>query len=291
MRQAVIEQAAERVAGGGQPADVVGLPGRRREDRTVLLAFSLAYWSFICLTCPIFFVGALLVWAITAPFDRRGTALHLYSSFWAVFYLHANPLWRIKTNGRERLPRHGGAVFVANHTSLIDILVLFDLFRPFKWVSKVEIFKVPFVGWNMRLNGYVPIVRGDRASVRQLMKRCGDLLDAGVPVLFFPEGRRSDDGQLGTFKDGAFELAVTHKVRVFPIAVHGTGQALPKHGFVLRQRMNATTQVLEPLDPDDYDTVGQLRDAARERIAAALAAGGLPPYGCASAAVVTGKLK
>lgn len=236
----------------------------------MLLAFSLVYWTFICLTCPVFFVGALLVWAVTAPFDRRRTALHLYSSFWAVFYIHVNPLWRIRTSGRDRLPRRGAAVLVANHTSLIDILVLFDLFRPFKWVSKNEIFKVPFIGWNMHLNGYVPITRGDRASVRRMLRRCGELLDAGMPVLIFPEGRRSTDGRLGQFKDGAFELAMTHQVPVFPIAVHGTGQALPKHGFVLRQHVDARTQVLDPLDPAEFDSTAELRDAARERIAAAL---------------------
>ncbi|WP_430788946.1 lysophospholipid acyltransferase family protein [Actinoplanes sp. G11-F43] len=236
----------------------------------MLRVLSYLYWAVIVLTCPVFFLGALLVWAVTAPFDRRKVALHLYSSAWAVFYVRLNPLWRLRTTGRELLPWRGAAVLVANHASLVDILVLFDLFRPYKWVSKVEIFKVPVIGWNMRLNGYVPLVRGRGDSVRRMMARCGELLGQGSPVLLFPEGTRTDDGRLRAFKDGAFELAVRHQVPVFPIAVHGTGRALPKHGLVLREQVDARVEVLPPLDPADYPDVPSLRDAARNRIAEAL---------------------
>lgn len=82
-------------------------------------------WALIGLTCPIFFVGAALIWAITLPFDRRKVVLHFYSSVWASFYLVANPMWKVRVKGREHLPWRGGAVLVANHASLIDILVLF----------------------------------------------------------------------------------------------------------------------------------------------------------------------
>jgi 1-acyl-sn-glycerol-3-phosphate acyltransferase len=189
-----------------------------------------------------------------------------------VFYVRLNPLWRLHTTGRELLPWRGAAVLVANHASLVDILVLFDLFRPFKWVSKAEIFRVPVIGWNMRLNGYVPLVRGRAESVRRMMTRCGELLAAGSPVLLFPEGTRTDDGDLRKFKDGAFELAVRHQVPVFPIAVHGTRRALPKHGLVLREHVDARVEVLPALHPGDFADVAGLRDAAQARIEAALAA-------------------
>ncbi|MDP9792762.1 1-acyl-sn-glycerol-3-phosphate acyltransferase [Catenuloplanes nepalensis] len=237
----------------------------------MLRLLSYVYWTLIVLTCPIFFVGALLIWAVTVLFDRRKVALHLYSSAWAVFYVRLNPLWRLRTTGRSLLPWKGAAVLVANHASLIDILVLFDLFRPFKWVSKSEIFKVPFVGWNMHLNGYVPLVRGSGESVRRMMARCGELLAQGSPVLLFPEGRRTDDGTLQKFKEGAFELAVRHGVPVYPIAVHGTGRALPKHGLVLREHVDARVEVLPALHPADFPDARALRDAAQRAIEAALA--------------------
>jgi 1-acyl-sn-glycerol-3-phosphate acyltransferase len=236
----------------------------------MLRVLSGLFWTVIVLTCPVFFAGALLVWAVTAPFDRRKVALHLYSSAWAVCYVRLNPLWRLRTTGRGLLPWRGAAMLVANHASLIDILVLFDLFRPFKWVSKAEMFKIPVIGWNMSLNGYVRLVRGSGESVRRMMARCGELLDQGTPVLIFPEGRRSEDGRLQTFKDGAFELAMRHRVPVIPVAVSGTGRALPKHGMILREHVDARVEVLPAICPADYAEVAGLRDAARDRIDAAL---------------------
>jgi 1-acyl-sn-glycerol-3-phosphate acyltransferase len=236
----------------------------------MLRVFSVVFWAFIGLTCPLFFLGALVVWLVTLPFDRRRVALHLYSSAWASFYVYVNPLWRLRIHGRDRLPWHGAAVLVANHASLIDILVLFGLFRPYKWVSKQEIFKVPVIGWNMRLNDYVPLVRGSGESVRRMMAHCDRLLAAGSPVLIFPEGRRTPDGELQTFKNGAFELAVRHGVPVIPIAVHGTREALPKHGLILREHIDARVEVLPALDPAGYPDTAALRDAARTAIAGAL---------------------
>jgi 1-acyl-sn-glycerol-3-phosphate acyltransferase len=234
--------------------------------------FSGLFWTFIVVTCPVFFAGAVLIWAVTAPFDRRRVVLHLYSAAWATFYVRLNPLWRLRTVGRSLLPWRGAAVIVANHASLIDILVLFDLFRPFKWVSKAEIFRVPVIGWNMRLNGYVPVVRGSGESVRRMMARCDRLLGEGSPVLIFPEGRRSADGRLQAFKDGAFDLAVRHRVPVFPVAVTGTARALPRHGLVLREHVDARVEVLPPLRPEDFADVGALREEARRRIGARLGA-------------------
>lgn len=227
-------------------------------------------WALIGLTCPIFFVGAVVVWLITVPFDKRKVVLHFYSSAWASFYLIANPMWRVQVKGREHLPWRGGAVLVANHASLIDILVLFTLMRPYKWVSKVENFKLPFVGWNMSMNDYVPLVRGDRESVIAMLAHCARHLKAGSPVLFFPEGTRSKDGRMKPFKDGAFELSVEHGVPVIPIAVHGTGRALPKHGMVLEEYVDAQVEVLEPVLPGDFADVAALRDEVWRRIAVAM---------------------
>ncbi|BBH69499.1 1-acyl-sn-glycerol-3-phosphate acyltransferase [Actinoplanes sp. OR16] len=236
----------------------------------MLRIFSVLYWAFIVVTCPIFFAGALVVFVLSLPFDRRRVALHLYSSAWASFYVYINPLWRLRVRGRSALPWHGAAVLVANHASLIDILVLFALFRPFKWVSKQEIFRVPVIGWNMRLNDYVPLVRGSGASVREMMAHCDRLLSAGSPVMIFPEGTRTSDGSLRAFKDGAFDLAVRHDVPLIPIAVHGTRRALPRNGVILRDRINVRVEVLAPLHPSSYPDKESLRDAARNAIAEAL---------------------
>jgi 1-acyl-sn-glycerol-3-phosphate acyltransferase len=233
-------------------------------------AFSVAYWAFVVVTMPVLFVGALLVFLVTLPFDRRRLALHAYSCAWGTFYVLANPLWKVQVEGRERLPWRGAAVLVANHLSMLDILVLYALFRPFKWVAKAELFRIPVVGWNMALNDYVAVRRGEPESVRQMMEHCRRHLARGTPVLLFPEGTRSPDGRLKAFKDGAFRLALEAGCPVVPIAVSGTAEALPKHGLVLRGRMEATVRVLDRIAPADHGSVDALKAAARAAIAATL---------------------
>jgi 1-acyl-sn-glycerol-3-phosphate acyltransferase len=212
------------------------------------------------------------IWALTAPFDPRGRALHLFTCFWASLYTWLNPAWPLRVEGRERIRPDETYVMVSNHLSLLDILVLFRLFRHFKWVSKIENFRVPFIGWNMRLNGYVPLVRGDRASVVEMLRACDRLLAAGSSIMMFPEGTRSPSGRLRAFKPGAFELALRNRRPLLPIVVEGTADALPKRGFVLRGRHPLRLTVLEPwpyerfagLDPE------ALADAMRAHIAAHL---------------------
>jgi len=236
----------------------------------MMAAFSAFYWAFFALTLPMSTLLGVVILAVTWPFDRRRVLLHLFTCWWAFFYVIANPLWRCRVIGRDRLPWKGPAVIVVNHLSVVDILVLHGLFRPFKWVSKASNFRIPFLGWNMTLNGYVPITRGAADSVRRMMARCRELLAEGSPVLFFPEGTRSEDGKLKPFKDGAFRLAMEAGVPVIPVAMSGTYETLPKHGIVLRNRMDAVIEVLEPIDPARFDSVPALREAARNAIESAL---------------------
>jgi 1-acyl-sn-glycerol-3-phosphate acyltransferase len=234
----------------------------------VLLAFSVVYWAFVVVTMPVWWLGAVVVFLLSLPLDPRRVALHLYSCAWGSFYVVMNPIWRQRVVGRAKLPWRGPAVLVANHLSLLDILVLYRLFRPFKWVARHDLFRVPVVGWNMRMNDYVPVRRGDRESVKEMMAHCQAHLARGAPLLLFPEGTRSRDGRLQPFKEGAFRLAAQAGCPVIPIAIEGTAEALPKAGLILRGRMAARVTVLDPIPPSP-DPVA-LREAAHAAIAAAL---------------------
>src|SRR5574341_158384 len=231
------------------------------------VAFSLLYWLYALLSLAVLFVGLVVVFVLTAPFDRRRVVIHLYSCAWAYMYVAFHPLWRARFEGRTKIPWNGAAVIVANHLSLVDILVLYGLFRPFKWVAKAELFKIPFVGWNMVLNDYVRIWRGDRESVRRMMTHCRDHLARGSALVIFPEGTRSRDGRMLPFKDGAFRLAADAGCPLIPIAIAGSEVALPKHGLIFRQRATIHVRVLDPLDPKAFPAADALKDAARELIA------------------------
>jgi 1-acyl-sn-glycerol-3-phosphate acyltransferase len=211
---------------------------------------SLAFWAFIAVSSLALFPVALVVWAVTAPFDRRLRLLHRFTCYWASLYTWTNPLWRVRVAGRERIRPEATYVMISNHQSFLDILVLFRLAVHFKWVSKAEMFRIPCIGWNMTLNRYVKLLRGDPASVARMMEACAIHLAAGSSVMIFPEGTRSSDGRLKPFKHGAFTLAQRARVGILPIVVEGTATALPKHGFVLRGRHAIRIRVLDPVPYD-----------------------------------------
>ena len=206
---------------------------------------SLLFWGFFAISSILLFPLAVLVWALTAPFDRRLRCQHRFTSWWASLYTWANPLWRVRVEGRERMRPDTTYVMISNHQSFLDILVLFRLRAHFKWVSKAEMFRIPCIGWNMALNRYVKLVRGDGASIARMMAACEQHLAEGSSVLLFPEGTRSMDGRLKPFKHGAFTLAQRAGVGILPIVVEGTADALPKHGFVLRGRHAIRVRVLD----------------------------------------------
>jgi 1-acyl-sn-glycerol-3-phosphate acyltransferase len=238
-------------------------------DRVGKTIASYLLWVLILIGSPILWVGAFVIWLVTLPFDRRLRILHLYSCWWASIYTYIFPYWSVSVRNRERLRSDRAFVVVSNHQSLLDILVLFRLYRHFKWVSKAVIFRLPFIGWNMSMNRYIAIRRGDPKDAVRMMNACGDALESGSSILIFPEGTRSLDGELRDFRHGAFTLALRHKVAILPIVLDGTLDALPKHGIV-SPGADIVIQVLDPIPVDGFADVDTLRDHVRGVMAAEL---------------------
>ena len=100
---------------------------------------SIIFLIYIMITCAILFVPALLIWLVTLPFDRRKVIQHLYTCFWGAMYTWVFPGWRVRLQGRKNFRPGTVYVVVSNHQSQLDILLAFNIFRHFKWVSKAEI--------------------------------------------------------------------------------------------------------------------------------------------------------
>ena len=235
---------------------------------------SMVFWTFLLLSSLILYPIAIFLFCLTVAFDRRRAVLHRFTSFWASLYTWFNPAWPVRIIGRERLYESGPAVLVANHLSLVDILVLFRLRSHFKWVSKQENFRVPLVGWNMKLCGYIPLRRGTTTSIVKMMQLCDEAIATGSSIFMFPEGTRSSSGRLRTFKTGAFEIAKRNHVPIQPLVIRGTGDALPKRGFVLQGRHPISVEVLPPIPSAEIDRLSseEMMDRVRNLIADSLAA-------------------
>lgn len=235
----------------------------------MLQLYSVVFWTFLGLSSIVLFPIAVLTFVVTKPFDRRLYLLHRFTCFWGSLYTWLNPAWPVTLVGRDKIDDNEAAIFVANHLSLLDILVLFRLFKHYKWVSKVENFRIPFIGWNMRLNGYIELRRGDRTSVVQMMRECERTLGAGNSIMIFPEGTRSPSGRMRSFKAGAFELALRTGAPIQPIVLQGTSHALPKQGFVLQGRHPISITVLDRIPHESFAhmNVEELTEYVRNRIA------------------------
>jgi 1-acyl-sn-glycerol-3-phosphate acyltransferase len=230
-------------------------------------------WFVLGVVIVVWLPMVAVVRLVTAPFDRGRYWAGLLFRKLAVVHQVLNPLWHFQITGHVPSDPRRPYVVVANHESFVDILLIAHLPFEMKWLSKVEFFRIPFVGWLMRLAGDVPLVRGERSSAESALAACRERLDQRVSVMIFPEGTRSKDGALQPFKDGAFRLAIEAGVPVLPVVVHGTRDALRKHDWRFG-RVRAEARVLEPVATDGLtdDDVASLRESVRDRIAAELAA-------------------
>ncbi|GAB6089497.1 lysophospholipid acyltransferase family protein [Spirochaeta dissipatitropha] len=209
---------------------------------------SLIVSSFVWLFCiliaiPLFIIACLLL-AVSYPFDRQKKLLHQYSCLWASIYTWINPFWKIRISGRENIRRGETYMIVSNHQSLVDILVLYRLFKHFKWVAKKELFSIPVFGWHMRLNSYISLNRSDRRSQFEMLKTAIKTLKNGSSVVIFPEGTRTPDGNIQEFKEGAFVIAKKAGVPIIPVVIDGSYTSMPKKSFIMRKRTHIQVRVL-----------------------------------------------
>lgn len=218
---------------------------------------SLLYYTlFTIIGIPLIII-ALLIRTFTYPFDRRLYILHWFTQVWEDFLLFIIPNWKINVINRHKIDNSRAVVFVSNHQSEFDILVVSKLYAHFKWVSKAEVFNAPLVGWNMRLNKYIQLKRGDRTSILKMIKDCVFKLKQGSSVFIFPEGTRSKTGELRNFSSGAFMIAQKAKVGIQPIAISGTKDIMVKGSWMLNFKASVTIKVLDEIpyqDIKDLDT-------------------------------------
>jgi 1-acyl-sn-glycerol-3-phosphate acyltransferase len=222
--------------------------------------------ALIALALP---VQALLL-AVTAPFDRNRAVPGRFLRLVGVALSKTFPPWRLRVEGRWP-ERKGPFVVLANHQSILDILLLSRLPREMKWVAKEELFRIPWVGWMLRMSGDIPIRRGDAESGGEALARAREYLARGMSVMIFPEGTRSRTGQLLPFKSGAFRLALEAGVPILPIAVHGTARGMPKGGPWVNP-CRAAARILEPVETGSTGEEGasRLKALVRGRIQAAV---------------------
>ena len=193
-------------------------------------------WLTYLLLMPLIALATTLYGSISLVcglWDKSGRQQHAIARAWANTLLLIS-LSPVELLHRENLLAGQPAVYAANHLSYYDTPVLFaKLPFQFRIIAKLSLWKIPFIGWYLNRSGQVPIdLNSGRSAIAGLLRGV-KTLQAGLPLLLFPEGGRAANGETTPFQSGAAFMAIKAQVPLVPIALIGTYELLPIHTYHL----------------------------------------------------------
>ena len=213
-------------------------------------------------TAPLIIFGTIafgLVNVVVSLFETSGRRQIAVARVWARFLLWGSGV-RVKVEGLEKISPQGSYVFVSNHLSYMDTpVVLANIPVQFRFLAKSGLFKIPLLGTHLARAGHIPVPRDDaRAAVKTMNMAAQVMRQHGASLLIFPEGGRSQTGELAAFKEGAAYIAIRAGLPLVPIALTGTREVLPFGSAHVRSGP-VIMRIGEPIPTDQV----QLRDRGR----------------------------
>jgi len=203
---------------------------------------------------PLIWLYTVVLGIISIPcsiFGDTERILHSFARFWSKVIMKTivSP---VKVTGLEKIDTSKPYVYAVNHGSALDIPMLY-VYLPFQFriVFKKELLSYPIVGWHLKRSGQVCIDQqhpgGSVASIRSALKS----LKGGMPLVIFPEGGRTPDGDIKPFLPGAFFLAIKAQVEIVPVALIGTYELLPMNTYHIKSR-SLEMRIGEPISTAGY---------------------------------------
>lgn len=183
----------------------------------------------------------------------------------AKILLTANPGWNFNIQGADRAKISEPTIVIANHQSFLDLPLLYLLPWSMKWVAKKSLFKIPIFGWIVFMTGQIAIERYSLKSVKKLDYLVQPIQN-GIPGMIFPEGTRTETGELKSFKNGAFLLAKRYNFNLLPIVLKGGYEAMPSGSWKMKPKQTYTISVLDPLKPEEFESTDDVKKTAYEKI-------------------------
>lgn len=196
--------------------------------------------------------GFFAVMAILTSFvSTGGETPYKVGRIWAKCILAASNI-KVTVKGLSNLNRAGSFIYMPNHVSNFDIPVL-QAYLPvqFRWIAKAELFKIPIFGYAMKRAGYISIDRFDRKAAIQSLNNAAEIIRNGTSVIIFPEGTRSQNQNIQSFKKGGFVLAVDSGVPIIPVIIHGTWSIMQKKQILVKPG-NVVLEIKKPINTLDY---------------------------------------
>ncbi len=234
---------------------------------------SAVYYLFLVFLCTLFMILSAAALVLCWPFDKGRRVVHELSRVLVRIFFFIPLRWRQRVVGLEHVDRKKRYVIVLNHNTVIDIPALYYVPLNFRWVSKREVFKVPFFGQFLVLHGDICIDRGRAAeAMEQLLRKGKKWISRGASIAIFPEGTRSKDGEIHRFKSGAFALAKEAGVEILPVVLNGT-KTLVRRNLCFDWGNCIDIRVLPPVAAERVASADlhELMDEVHDRMCDALA--------------------
>jgi 1-acyl-sn-glycerol-3-phosphate acyltransferase len=188
---------------------------------------------------PLIWFCTLVLGLLALPggmFDRSGRRLHWFSRAWS-WLIMKTILSPVKVTGLDKIDTSKPHVYAVTHASALDIPVLY-VYLPFQFriVFKKELLSYPVVGWQLKRSGQVCIDQQKPTNSIAAIRSAVKSLKAGMPLVIYPEGGRTPDGEIKPFLPGAFFLAIKAQVDIVPVALVGTYELLPMNTYHIKCR-------------------------------------------------------
>lgn len=174
--------------------------------------------------------------------------------------------------GAGRLDPEGSYVFVANHSSPLDIATLLLVHPRVRFAATTELFRIPVLRRAMLALRTIRVERGHPGRARQALDETAVRIREEGSVAVFPEGRMANPGELLPFKTGAFALAAAAEAPIVPVAIHNAGALMPRDARGAVRPGRIVAEVLEPIPTEGCSVADRrrLRDEARDALRSAL---------------------
>jgi len=217
--------------------------------------YALYFWPVIILMECFMFITGLVILLFTFPFDPMRKVVDWHSTIWAKLHYWLNPCWKVHYTGGEQVKKNKPYIIISNHQSMLDIVLMYQIPRIFKWVSKKEALWIPFAGQALLMHRDILIRRGDKSSLKYMLKKAQYFLDHNMCVSIFPEGTRTLDGQIHHFKDGAFIVAKLTHTAILPVVMDGNFDVMPKKGYGIKAKQDFHIKVLPEISVEEIDSM------------------------------------
>lgn len=215
------------------------------------------------------FTGVIVLITLIIAALNLKKPLRTVLNFWArsLFFLTGK---KIHIEGKENIVINKKYILLANHSSLFDIPAIMSVIPDVTWFGKEYLLKIPLFGKALRMTGYIPVktvnVRNTKAMLKQLVERS----DAGT-IAIFPEGTRTEDGNLMKFHRGFIYLMRASELDVLPVTLNGLYSMKPKTRTAIDFSGKISVVIHKPIDfqylelKNDVEILDEIRSVIRSK--------------------------